>query len=104
MRSRVGVNAHGGMWISSSTLGTRLNWKDGVMGIQNQYGMTHFHCEVCAAEFIEETGDSYDEARLAAIRAKEFGWRLSNRRGRWQALCPECASFTGYAMGPEALP
>ena len=74
------------------------------MGIKNKYGMTDFHCEVCGAEFIEETGNSYDEAKLAAVRAKEFGWRLAKRRGRWEALCPECASFTGYAMGPEALP
>lgn len=74
------------------------------MGIKNQYGMTDLQCEICGHHFVDETGNSYDEARLATVRARELGWTLTKRRGKWQALCPECTSATGYSLGPEALP
>jgi hypothetical protein len=56
------------------------------MSIKNRYGMTDFQCEICGAEFIEETGTTYDEARLAAVRAGEFGWYISQRGGHWKPL------------------
>ena len=35
------------------------------MSVKYQYGMTDFRCEICGVHFVDESGDTYDEARLA---------------------------------------
>jgi hypothetical protein len=70
-------------------------------------GKTHFFlCDVCGHETtVEEPRDaSWDEVRLISTGLKEEGWRLTKKRGsQWEALCPDCAPHSGYAMGPEAF-
>jgi hypothetical protein len=63
------------------------------MGIKGHGSDSFFKCEVCSAYFVGEGGSTWDEARLAAVQAKEAGWHLFKRRGgRWEALCPDCAT------------
>ena len=75
------------------------------MGITYRAGMADLLCDVCReAHFVEETGSTYDEARLALTRAKEFGWQIGRRGRQLEAVCPDCASATNHAWGPEGLP
>ena len=67
---------------------------------------THFYlCDVCKHRTTIEIprNFSWDEARLTTARLKERGWRLTKVQGQWEALCPECAQYSGYKMGPDGL-
>jgi hypothetical protein len=70
-------------------------------------GRTHFFaCDVCEHQIAieEQQNASRDEMRIIPIRLKEDGWLLNKRPGRsWEAQCPECAQYSGYKMGPDAL-
>ncbi len=53
-----------------------------------------FRCAIpgCVAVHVERRRGNYDESRLAYSRAKEAGWYFSKRYGRWEAVCPDCAT------------
>ena len=63
-------------------------------------GTTVFYCDtpLCGASLVEHHGTSYDEARMARVRAEEAGWYF--RQG---TFCPECAAPMRYTLGPEGL-
>ncbi len=61
-----------------------------------------FRCDVCDARRDASAGSNWDEHRLAFALAKEDGWRLERQRGKWVALCPDCASVHGYSLRPQA--
>ena len=74
------------------------------MGIHRDDGDTTFHCDVCHEErFSPRVPGNWDQKQMPLIAAKEDGWRFKNTRGFWEALCPACAEFDGYVMGPDAL-
>jgi hypothetical protein len=52
------------------------------------------HCAIpgCGAVHIEPRNGNFDEQRLAYARAKEAGWHFSQGHGKWEALCPDCAT------------
>lgn len=74
------------------------------MPIWKEDGIRFFLCDVCKAERREPLTDSHAEFRLAQVKLREEGWVLKPRRGQWEVLCPECATFDGYTLGPEGLP
>lgn len=72
------------------------------MSISKQRGSIAFYCDICGARRIDRERGNWDESRLTFVRAREAGWRLSKQRGgRWEALCPDCASFSNYSLLPE---
>jgi hypothetical protein len=76
------------------------------MTVTKQRGTTIFRCDTphCSEWHVEYHGASWDEVRMASTKATEAGWHISKRRGRLEALCPECAVPVGYTLGPEGLP
>lgn len=66
-------------------------------------GRTHFFvCDVCNDHRMtvkEPLNVSFDEYRQITTDLNEEGWRITKR----EVICPECAKFAGYKMGPDAL-
>jgi hypothetical protein len=65
------------------------------MGVTTRRGIVYLHCEICSNHQMYPLRGKFEEAKVAYLRAKEDGWRLSKERGKFQAYCPECslASF-----------
>jgi hypothetical protein len=63
------------------------------MGIEKLRDTIVFHCDACGARRVERASGNWDEARMAFVRVREDGWRVSKHKptGTWQALCPNCA-------------
>jgi hypothetical protein len=68
------------------------------MGVHKHKGSTDFICDICGNFRVEEHGATWDEIRMASVRAKQEGWRLGKERGRLQAFCPACSADTGYSQ------
>jgi len=69
------------------------------MGLWREGHTTFFLCDVCRTERTDTMEASWDESRLVIVKAKEDGWRIKkDRRGQWEALCPDCADFDGYSL------
>jgi hypothetical protein len=66
-------------------------------------GRTHFFvCDICndnRTTLKEPLNVSFDEWRSMRVGLTEAGWRITKR----EVLCPDCAQFDGYKMGPDAL-
>ena len=69
------------------------------MGLWREDNTTFLLCDVCKAERMDTAETGFDEFKLVIVRAKEDGWQIKkDRRGQWEALCPDCAEFDGYSL------
>ena len=73
------------------------------MPVWTEGNIRFFLCDVCKAERREAQTTSFNEFRVAQLALNEDGWRLKKLRGEWEVLCPECATFDGYSLGPADL-
>lgn len=59
-----------------------------------------FHCDICGVRRLDQTTGNFLHAvtRLTFMRAREGGWRLRKQHGKWEIICPDCASISGYSL------
>jgi hypothetical protein len=63
------------------------------MSVEHTGGDSLFRCEACPAYFIGEGGSTWDEIRIASVRAAEAGWEIRKKKGgRVEVLCPNCSA------------
>ena len=66
------------------------------MSISRRYGTVIFHCDICGVRRLDRTEGNFlhAETRLTFMSAKKDGWRLRKQHGKWEIICPDCASIS----------